>query len=376
MCRRTTKVTFLTVLRTSLCTDGVLSILLKIRSSTEKTAWSEPLRKNIAEIGIVAVVMIAALGAWTISILPAASPELSQSITVGIMLYDYSGLLFIADERDYFAQNGLNVTLYNYTSTVASVKGLENKETDITIVPEYSVVTEAFNRENITVIGNIDKYQSVFLIARRDTGIEHVADLKGKTIGVSPGTIGEFYLSRFLNLQGMRIEDVHLAYIPAITYVDAIANGSVDAVVVVYKYLDQSRERLGSNLVVWPIQNSQKGFVVLVVRQDWEASHSETIQSFLKSIIQAEEYVLSHPAEARTIMQKRMEYSDTTMAAIWPDHCFSLTLDQSLVLAMEDEARWMIQNNLTHETEIPDFRHYVYSTDLEKVKPGSVNIIR
>jgi NitT/TauT family transport system substrate-binding protein len=333
------------------------------------------LRKNIAAIGIAAVVVIAALSIWTLSVLPVVSSQPPQSIRAGIMLYDYSGLLFIADERDYFAENGLNVTLYNYTSTVASIKGLENNETDITIVPEYSVVTEAFNQENITVVGNIDKYQSVFLIARRNRGIESVADLKGKTIGASPGTIGEFYLGRFLNLQGMGIEDVHLAHIPAITYVDAITNGSVDAVVVVYKYLDQSRERLGSNLLVWPIQNSQKGFVVLVVRQDWAGSHSETIQRFLKSILKAEEYVLSQPAEARTIVQKRMEYSDKTMAEIWTDHHFSLTLDQSLVLAMEDEARWMIQNNLTNDSAIPDFRHYLGPADLEKVKPGSVNII-
>jgi hypothetical protein len=42
---------------------------------------------------------------------------------------------------------------------------------------------------------------------------------------------------------------------------------------------------------------------------------------------------------------------------------------------MEDEARWMIANNLTNETKIPDFRNYTYKAGLEKVKPESVNII-
>lgn len=54
---------------------------------------------------------------------------------------------------------------------------------------------------------------------------------------------------------------------------------------------------------------------------------------------------------------------------------FSLSLDQSLILTMEDEARWMIKNNLTAEREIPDFRDYIYTRGLDDVKPGSVSVI-
>jgi hypothetical protein len=42
---------------------------------------------------------------------------------------------------------------------------------------------------------------------------------------------------------------------------------------------------------------------------------------------------------------------------------------------MEDEARWMIKNNLTNEKTVPDFRDYIYTKGLEKVMPESVNVI-
>ena len=42
---------------------------------------------------------------------------------------------------------------------------------------------------------------------------------------------------------------------------------------------------------------------------------------------------------------------------------------------MEDEGRWMIDNNLTSEKTIPDFRGYIYTKGLEEVKPESLNII-
>jgi hypothetical protein len=43
---------------------------------------------------------------------------------------------------------------------------------------------------------------------------------------------------------------------------------------------------------------------------------------------------------------------------------------------MEDEARWMIRNNLTTEKQVPDFLDYIREDGLKAVKPEAVNIIR
>ena len=59
-----------------------------------------------------------------------------------------------------------------------------------------------------------------------------------------------------------------------------------------------------------------------------------------------------------------------------PSSQSSVSLDQSLIAAMEDEARWMIKNNLTREKQIPDFMNYIYVDGLKAVKPEAVKIIR
>jgi NitT/TauT family transport system substrate-binding protein len=87
-------------------------------------------------------------------------------------------------------------------------------------------------------------------------------------------------------------------------------------------------------------------------------------------------YIPLHPKEAKAIVKKRLKYDDAYVAAIWPQHEFSLSLDQSLILAMEDEARWMIKNNLTKEKQIPDFVNYIYTDGLKAIKPEAVRIIR
>jgi NitT/TauT family transport system substrate-binding protein len=93
-------------------------------------------------------------------------------------------------------------------------------------------------------------------------------------------------------------------------------------------------------------------------------------------LFQAESYLASHQSEAKAIVRKRMNFDDAYLEMIWQRYQFSLSLDQSLILAMEDEARWMIKNNLTTEKQVPDFLNSIYIDGLKAVKPEAVNIIR
>jgi NitT/TauT family transport system substrate-binding protein len=106
------------------------------------------------------------------------------------------------------------------------------------------------------------------------------------------------------------------------------------------------------------------------------ANHPELIKKFLSSLIQAEEYLGRHPSRAKAIVQARLKYDDTYMAKVWPQQQSYVTFDQGLVAAMEDEARWMIKNNLTEEKQVLDFMNYIYVDGLKAIKPEAVNIIR
>jgi NitT/TauT family transport system substrate-binding protein len=100
------------------------------------------------------------------------------------------------------------------------------------------------------------------------------------------------------------------------------------------------------------------------------------VNRLLRSLAQAEYFLKSHPDDAKAIVQKRLRYDNTYINAVWREHQFSLSLDHSLIAAMEDEARWMIKNNLTKEKQIPDFMNYIYVDGLKAIRPEAVKIIR
>ena len=298
-----------------------------------------------------------------------------EEITVGAPALETNALVYVAETRGYFKKNGLNVTLKKYDSGGAAVPALLKNETDLALASEFVLVNTIFKKGDVRTLGSIDKFENMFVIARRDQGIEKITDLRNRTIGVPEGTIADFYLGRYLNLHNMKLSDITFVNIRPDHSVEALAADNVDAVVTWHPYLDNMSDQYGDRLVVWPIQSSQLTYWNVVSRTNWADSHQDTIDRFLLSIAQAEEYNTNQPQETKKIVQNELNYTDQYMKAVWPDNQFALSLDQSLVLAMEDEGRWMIDNNLTGEKTIPDFRGYIYTRGLEEVKPESLNII-
>ena len=302
----------------------------------------------------------------------------AESITIGYSPFEQTALLWIAEDQRFFSRNGLNETLRKYDTGVGSLDGMLNGEADITVgVTEFPAIARAFRKERIRTIGTIAKIEQIYLVGRKDRGIENVSDLKGKRVGTTLRTVAHFYLGRFLELHGMNMQDITLVDVktPA-EWVNAVANGDIDAIATAQPYANSAKERLGANAVVWPAQGSQPIFGLIASTAEWITNHPELVNRFLKSLAQAEEYAIHNPAAAKGIVQKRLNLDAAYMETVWSQNQFSLSLDQSLVLAMEDEARWMIKNNLTTEKNVPDFLDYIYEDGLKEVRPEAVSIIR
>ena len=301
-----------------------------------------------------------------------------QSLAVAWSPFEHGALLWVAEDQNIFSKYGLVVTLRKYDTGAGSLNGMLNGEADITFgVTEFPVVRKVFEKSKVRIIGVIAKTENQYLVGRKDAGIEKVADLKGKRIGTTFGTIAEFYLGRFLELNGISIQEVTVVDLktPA-EWENAVADGVVDAIVTAQPYADLASKRLGSNAIVWPVQGGQYTSGLVVSSEEWITTHPEIVKRFLKSLAQAEEYVVRHPAETKAIMQKKLNVDASFVESAWSLDQFSLTLDQSLITAMEDQARWMIKRSLTSEKQVPDFDEYIYPDALEAVKPEAVNLIR
>jgi NitT/TauT family transport system substrate-binding protein len=299
-----------------------------------------------------------------------------ETVIIGATPIELNALIYVADECRFFANNGVRVVFKDYDTGVAAVEGLLKGEVDVALTMEFVIVGKSLQKQNILSLVTIDKSMLFYIIARADRGIKSTKDLKEKTIGAPRQTITEFYLGRMLELNGMRIQQVTMVDTKASDPAGTMARGDVDAVVTWEPYVTQIRQQMGNRVIIWPAQSGQVSFWSIVSTPGWINQHPDLVRQFLKSLAKAEEYVIQNPVEAKKVLQKRLKLDDTYMATVWSQNQFSLSLDQSLIAAMEDEARWMIKNNLTNQKQIPDFMDYIYADGLKAIRPETVKIIR
>ncbi len=299
-----------------------------------------------------------------------------ETLIIAAVPTELNALIYIAEDQKFFDRNGVQVAFKGYDSGATAAAGMLNAEADIASAAEFPIVRQVFNKKDITSFGTIAKYENTYIIWRANNGIKTIHDLKGKRIGITLQTISEFYLGRTLDLNGMNIRQVTLVDTKAAESEKALANGEIDAVVTWEPWVGQINQRMGKEVITWALQSGQYAYWNLVSTRDWTRNHSNTLKRIINLLMQAEGYLESHKNEARAIVRKRMNFDDAYMEIIWPRYQFALSLDQSLITAMEDEARWMIKNHLTTAKEVPDFVNYIYIDGLKAVKPGAVNIIR
>jgi ABC-type nitrate/sulfonate/bicarbonate transport system substrate-binding protein len=211
------------------------------------------------------------------------------------------------------------------------------------------------------------------LIGRKDQGIENISDLVGKTIGLGKGTIREFYLGRFLNLNGISLQQVNVVDLSLQESANAIGNGTVDAVAVPDAvWYNRVIAVLGSNGIAFPIQEGQPVFTQLVCSQGYIAEHSQTVIKLLRALEESADFILNHPDQAEAIVADRLNFTNADLS--WGSHRFALSLDLALITAMRDESQWLITNRLTNQTQVPDFNNHIYTDALKVVKPDSVTV--
>jgi NitT/TauT family transport system substrate-binding protein len=300
----------------------------------------------------------------------------TKTLTIAAVKTELNALVYIAQEKKFFTDNDLDITLKNYDSGASAAVGMLNGETDIALAAEFPIVRHVLDKEDVLDFGTITKYENTYIIWWTGRGIDSIIDLKGKKIGVTLTTISEFYLGRTLDLNGMSIHQVTLVDTKAADAEKALLDGEIDAVVTWEPWASQIKQRLAEKVTVHAAQSDQYAYWNLVSTAGWTGNNADIIKRLLKSLVRAEAYIYDHQDEAKTIVRKKMDFNKEYLETIWPHYQFAVSLDQSLIVAMEDEARWMISNKMTADEQVPDFTSYIYEDILKEIRPEAVNIIR
>jgi ABC-type nitrate/sulfonate/bicarbonate transport system substrate-binding protein len=183
----------------------------------------------------------------------------AQAIKVGAASNVGGMIVFVAQDKGFFAKHGLDAKVVVRNTGAALTKSLRAGEIDF--APAAFTNLPVALEKGIKLRGVVGylggHYNSpasdgnVGIIARPGTGIKSVKDLKGKTVGVAFGTTGDLYLQEILKKNGLGKNDIKRINVRPPSHVSALDSGGVQAVVAWEPNVTRALDKVkGSVLVV------------------------------------------------------------------------------------------------------------------------------
>jgi NitT/TauT family transport system substrate-binding protein len=236
-----------------------------------------------------------------------------------------SAPLFIAMERGFFKEEGLNVKQEPIQAPQAVLPKLSNGQMDIVLGSYATILTiQEKGTEKFKYIA--DSYQGApgafGVMVAKDSPIKQVSDLKGKKVGVNiVGGLGTLTMSPHLKLAGLDPapgKDVQYVVIPTTEWLSSLDKGSVDAVWMTDPYLSQAKRQLGATMLLDTMSGPTESLPITgwAATEKWTRDNPETLAAFQRAMAKAQQIAATDRSAVTRILPTFTKIPAETAAAI------------------------------------------------------------
>ena len=171
----------------------------------------------------------------------AASFAGTDSIRMGYIA-DYFGtsMAAIATEKGLWEKHGLKADLKVFTNGPIQVQALGAGSLDFAYIGPGALWLPASGKAKVIAVNALGYTDRVIA----QPGIDSIADLKGKKVGVPEGTSGDMLLRLALERAGLTLDDIEVVRMDPSTIVTAFGSGQVDAAGIWYPFVEVIRKRI------------------------------------------------------------------------------------------------------------------------------------
>lgn len=215
---------------------------------------------------------------------------------------------FVAYEKGYFTEQGLEVELEGFRGGPAMMTPLSTGQLDVGRGATGAAFFNAINQGlDIKMVagGPVSETQSqagMPLLVRNalvESGeVTSVADLAGRKIALNvKGGIAEYLIAKTLEIGGLTLEDVELVVLPIPETKVALENGAIDAVPVAYPLAGQFlQEQIASPIISPDEMEGTFQFGGLFYGQRFlDPANREVAVRFLAAYLKAEREIYQNP---------------------------------------------------------------------------------
>lgn len=281
----------------------------------------EPKTKNIVLWSIAGLVVLALL---LLVLLPSTEDNTGKvtfinqvaedkiPIKVGYKATSHYLTVFVAKEKGYFDEQGLDAELIEFQNTNHIVDGVLSGSLDAgrgALVKQFQIELQQPGTLKTFMVNKQTKENYIdSLIVRKDSSVKLISDLKGKIIATNEGSTESSFLKVILKKSGLGAGDYTLVTMKPDLLPAALEAGSIDAFFSYEPVTTVAISKSGAKVLsAAPIENYIIDPLVsggIFMRADYIVKNPVKAKKIVAAFYKAAEFIQAHPEECPTIIAK------------------------------------------------------------------------
>jgi NitT/TauT family transport system substrate-binding protein len=304
-----------------------------------------------------------------------ASETSGMPITVAAYAGDTGALIYLAAELGLYEENGLDVRITDYEAGKLAADALLDGKADVCTAADFVFVKDSLSHHSLRILTTVAAAEVNFLAARADLGVDSPQDLRGREIGVTLGSAGEFFLENFLLLNDLKPQAVHMIDQTPSQIVQSVIKGQIAAGFTWQPNVFRMEQALGEKLKTWTGQSGQDMYFLLLSTSNWLQKYPQAAERLVRALQQTAEQIRENPDVVPTLLRERFHYDPGYIQTSLAANTYGLELSKALLFALEDQARWILRANQSLEQDMPNYLDMIYFQAMDVVSPKNVSII-
>ncbi|TQE92104.1 MAG: aliphatic sulfonate ABC transporter substrate-binding protein [Spiribacter salinus] len=224
----------------------------------------------------------------------------AEPLRIGYNQWAGFGPVFVAKEKGFFADEGLDVDMNAFGGPADTLPPLIAGSLDMALSTPDSVIPLNDNGKEVVAIMVLDASHGGDGIIAHES-IDSVADLKGKRVGVTLGEVNHLLLMLALGEAGLSGDDINLTNMSAGDAGAAFLSGNLDAAVTWEPWLSRAGE--GDGHVLFTSADVPNMLIdVVTVTPETLDTREDDLKAFTAAIDKALEEIESNPSESHEII--------------------------------------------------------------------------
>ena len=332
------------------------------------------LTRRRALVGAGAAALLASLQACNRSGAPPAS---TSKVRIAVPVVPHAGLIHIASARGFFRDRGLEATLLPQSYGKAALAELVQGRADLAVAADVPVVVEILKGAPLSIVASVaNASNELAVLGRVDRGIHTPGDLRGRRVGVTLGTSGEYFLWAFLVRHRIAPQSLQLIDLSPSQLIESLRHDLVDAIAAWQPVRHEAELAFGDRIVSLHAPDAYAQNYVLVGQHDYVLAHQEGLRRVVRALLDAQAFVDADPESAKKTLAGLLRLSPETLDPSWRDVTLEVEQQQAQLVTLEDVATWAMARNYAPSQPMPNFVSHLALDTLLAVSPERVTVVR